>query len=316
MVKSPVLFLALAALSLAAQPYPPSSLTIDWKFDTHFQRGPGADQWPLTWADDGNLYAGWGDGWGWNKAGPKRSIGITRISGMPPDLRGEDLWGAGPGAGFGKPEALIAYDGRIYMFWTLGRSKDDKANTATAFSTDNGVNWTLNEKKAFPQVPDGFRVRGIAQFGRGYQGAMDDFVYVYFGFSRANDFYLARVPKAYLLDASRYEWFAGVTAGKPAWHADFERKQPAFTDPNGYIWHVGIQFVPAAGRFLLTKPHNAPGADRSLPEGDRSKTAGLGVFDAPAPWGPWTTVYYQDRFHDGLVQIHLLYPGEICRRRF
>ena len=88
----------------------PARLSIDWKFDTHVQRGAGADQWPLTWADDGNLYAAWGDGWGWNKQGPKRSIGVTRISGMPPDLRGEDLWGAGPGAGFGKPEALIAFD--------------------------------------------------------------------------------------------------------------------------------------------------------------------------------------------------------------
>ena len=202
------LLLALTAASLCAQPYPPGKLTIDWNLDSHIQHGAGADQWPLTWADDDNLYAGWGDGWGWNKAGPKRSIGITRISGMPPHLRGEDLWGAGPGAGFGKPEALIAYGGRIYMFWTQGRSKDDKANTGTAFSADSGVTWTLNEKKAFPQVPDGFRVRGIAQFGRGYQGAMDDFVYVYFGFSRANDIYLARVPKAHLLDASRYEWFA------------------------------------------------------------------------------------------------------------
>ena len=30
-------------------------------------------------------------------------------------------------------------------------------------------------------------MRGIAQFGRGYQGARDGFVYVYFGFSRANE---------------------------------------------------------------------------------------------------------------------------------
>ena len=73
---------------------------------------------------------------------------------------------------------------------------------------------------------------------------------------------------------------------------------------------MGVQFVPALGRFLLTKPHNAPGADRSLPEGDRSKTAGLGVFGAPAPWGPWSTVYYQDRFRDGLFKFTFFIPGK------
>ena len=196
------------------------------------------------------------------------------------------------------------------MFWTMGRSKDDKANTSTAVSSDYGVTWTLNEQKAFPEVPDGFRVRGIAQFGQGYEGAMDEFVYVYFAFSRANDFYLARVPKRRIFDAAGYEWFAGSeTRG-----ADFERKKPVFTDPNGYIWHIGVTFVPGLGRFLLTKPHNAPARTASLPEGDRSKTAGIGVFDAPAPWGPWTTVQYTDRFRDGLFKFTYFIPGKYADR--
>lgn len=31
--------------------------------------------------------------------------------GMPRARRGKNLWGAGPGAGFGNPEALAAFDG-------------------------------------------------------------------------------------------------------------------------------------------------------------------------------------------------------------
>jgi hypothetical protein len=278
--------------------------------DSHFQHGPGADLWPLTWADDGNVYASWGDGWGWNKQGAKHSIGVTRISGMPPKLHGEDLWGEGPGSGFGKPEALIAFDQRIYMFWTNGRAKDDRANSATALSTDFGRTWKLNPDKAFPEAPDGFRVRAIAQSGQGYRGAVDEFLYVYFGFNRADDIYLARVPKSGIFVPARYEWFAGSASGKPVWKGRFEDRKPVFHDSNGYIWHVGVTFIPGAGRFFLTKPHNAPGANRALPEGDRKKVAGLGVFDAPAPWGPWTTVYYADRFFDALFKFTYFIPAK------
>jgi hypothetical protein len=173
-------------LTAGEPPYPPSQAarTIDWNYKSHLQHGLGSDQWPLTWADDDNVYTSWGDGWGWNKKGPKRSMGVTRLSGMPPDLRAEDLWGVGPGAGVAKPEALIAFDRKIYLFWTMGRSKDDKTHTGLALSSDYGATWTLGKEKFLPQAPDGFRVRGIAQYGKGGQGAPDEFVYVYFGFSR------------------------------------------------------------------------------------------------------------------------------------
>lgn len=142
--------IGLGTTTRGAPPYSTSRVvdTIQWTFESHIQHGPGSDQWPLTWADDDNLYAAWGDGWGWRREGPKRSIGVTRISGVPPKMQGEDIWGAGPGSGFGKPEALIAYGGKIYMFWTVGRSKDDKANTGTAYSGDQGVTWVLNKGKS------------------------------------------------------------------------------------------------------------------------------------------------------------------------
>src|SRR5688572_28010306 len=113
-------FFCICAVGLAVQagaqklPYPVGDVIKGVKWDTasRIQYGQGSDQWPMTWAADDQLYAAWGDGWGWSreKAEPKKSIGVTRIEGMPPQLSGTDMWGAGPGSSFGKPDALIAFD--------------------------------------------------------------------------------------------------------------------------------------------------------------------------------------------------------------
>ena len=76
-------------------PYPPSPAVkfVTWDMTIKTQNGLGSDQWPMTWAEDNNLYAAWGDGWGWDKGEePKRSIGITRITGSPPNFTGEDIF--------------------------------------------------------------------------------------------------------------------------------------------------------------------------------------------------------------------------------
>lgn len=299
-------------------PYPPSpaieSVTFDFRTERVF--GRGSDQWPMTWSGDGHLYAAWGDGWGWNGKGtrPKRSIGVSRITGTPPDLNGEDLWGDGPGSGFGKPEALLALDRTLYLFWTDGDSKFDD-DTATAVSRDDGATWTYGEGKAFPEAPDGFRVRGICQFGPGYKGALDDYVYVYFGFNRHDDLFLGRVPRAHLFEPDRYEWFTRpADDGNARWSADFDARRPVFHDDNGYIWHVGVCYNPGLGRFLLTKPHYCAGDDRDQVRIAGSGVASFGLFDAPRPWGPWTTVAYQDNFKDELLKFSYFIPTKYLSR--
>ena len=178
-------------------PYPPSEIidSIQWHYDTQFMRGKGSDQWPLTWGSDDQLYAAWGDGWGWDSLGIKRSMGVTRILGDPSNLNGHDLWGAGPGKGHAKPEALIAVGDTLWMFWTVGDSKYEDF-TSLGYSYDFGETWLLDSAQFFPEFPDGFRVRGICQFGPGYQNAADGYVYVYFGFNRQADLFLARVTTA------------------------------------------------------------------------------------------------------------------------
>jgi hypothetical protein len=80
---------------------------------------------------------------------------------------------------------------------------------------------------------------------------------------------------------SAYEFFQRAdAAGAPEWVAEVTQAQPVITDPNG-VTPGSVVYDPGLKRFLLTCFHVGPGQ--------------LGVFDAPNPWGPWTTIaYYED----------------------
>ena len=298
-----ICLLLLVALAVTAQepPYPGSPHALACDPGARQQYGLGSDQWPLTLGPDGHLYAAWGDGWGWTREpeDPKRSMGVTRISARPDGLHGEDLWGVGPGKGFAKPEALVFEGETLYMFWTSGDSRNDEDPTRLAISRDRGRTWDLGADRGFPGVPDGFRVRAIAQAAPG------EHVYVYFGRNRASDLYLARAPRAGIERLDAYEWFAG----EERWTTDFDEKQPAFHDPAGYIWHVGVTYVELLGRYLLTKPHFAPDDDREVLNAADSRVASFGLFEAPTPWGPWKTIHYEDDFLDDKVKFSYFIPA-------
>lgn len=301
-----LVFSFISTLHAQPAPYPKSDLitSIKWDKNAIVTFGKGSDQWPMTWAADNNVYTAWGDGFGWAEKGKKHSIGITRISGTPPKLKGEDLWGDGPGHGFAKPEALIALGDSLYMFWTNSESRDDDHNTSVATSVDSGKTWSLNQQPAFPNLPNGFRVRGICQFGPGNANAPDGNVYIYFGFSRQPEIYLARTPTRKLFDPSYYTWFQkSKPNGDANWTAHFSEKQPVFTDPNAYLWHIGVSHNPGLNRYILSKPHYAPNDNPTATAAKDSGMAALGIFDAPKPWGPWTTVFHQDNFIDEHVKF-------------
>ena len=282
-------------------PYPLSDYTLACDSATRQQFGLGSDQWPLTLGPDGRLYAAWGDGWGWTHEpeDPKRSMGVTRIAGLPEGLEGEDLWGIGPGSGLYKPEALVFHGDTLYLFWTSGDSRNDEDPTRLAISRDFGRNWDLGEDRGFPDAPPGFRVRSIAQQAPG------DYFYVYFGRNRASDLYLARVRRARIAELGAYEWYAGESR----WTAQFDLKKPAFHDPAGYIWHVGVTYDASLGRYLLTKPHFTSGDDRAVLNAADSRVGSFGLFESETPWGPWRTVHYQDDFLDALVKFSYFIPG-------
>ncbi len=68
-------------------PYPASQAipAVEWTpVGTIVRQARGSDTWPITWADDGNLYTTYGDGQGFEpKLGEKLSLGFAKIIGGP-----------------------------------------------------------------------------------------------------------------------------------------------------------------------------------------------------------------------------------------
>jgi hypothetical protein len=180
-----------------------------------------------------------------------------------------------------------------------------------AHSTDHGATWRRADW-AF-QFEDGLTIPTLLNFGRDYAGARDDYVYSYFiephwgprtppdskyGFEvhKPGRIHLARVPKRQILQRDRYEFFAGLSDdGKPRWTANIADKQPVFRDENGVGWNMSVSYNAGIGRYLLATEHTATHAGK------------FGLFDAPQPWGPWTTVSYDDNWGSGHVEVSAFY---------
>ena len=107
---------------------------------------------------------------------------------------------------------------------------------------------------------------------------------------------MARAPKARVADRVAYEFFAGLGANNtPQWSSDIAQRKPIFSDPNG-VQRIGMSYNAALRRYFLTSAHQIGGG--------ATHTPALGVFEAPEPWGPWSTVYYSDDFSGGYAFHH------------
>jgi hypothetical protein len=278
-------------------PYPPSPVIrdIQWAPASSIRRTAiGSDNWPLTWADDGALYGAYGDGQGFEPPVPtKLSLGFARISGGPQDFSGTNIRSTtGEASGDGprgrKASGLLMVDGVLYL-WAR-----NAANAQLAWSHDHGVTWTW----AGWRLTAGFGAPTFLNFGRNYAGAADDFVYIYSpdaddAYTPADRMVLARVPARRIRDRGAYEFFKGLNnKGRPVWTPAIEQRGGVFTYA-GHCYRSGITYNAGLGRYLWSQ---------TLPGRDPRAEGGFGVYDAPAPWGPWTTVYYTERWDVG--------PGE------
>jgi len=307
------LWLALYSGALAASPspYPPGPVItrLTWDEGVLKLTNRAGDNWPITWADDDLQITAYGDGAGFGKRDPELSLGFAKIFGDPPNHRGEDFVsdvdttkGGGP-EGI-KASGLLMVDRALYMFVRNYKppGSDDYTNSRLAWSTNRGANW----KWVDWHFTNTFGCPEFVQFGKNYEGARDNYVYVV---SQANDsaygyspdIVLARVPKDRIPDRSRYEFFAGLDASRnPIWSPDIAKQKPIFTDPNG-TQRIAITYNAPLRRYIVTTSHLPPGKKAT-------HTAALGVFDAPEPWGPWTTVYYDDDWSKGSRTYHHKFP--------
>ena len=292
-------------------PYPPSQFITQLTWDENvvkLEDGAG-DNWPITWVDDDLQITAYNDGKGFSNRTPHLTLGFAKIFGDPPDHHAEDLvsdadtpMGGGP-AGI-KSSGLLMVDGILNMFVRNYRpsNSEDYTNSRLAWSTNLGVNWNWADW----HFSDTFGCPEFIQFGKSYSNARDSYVYTV---SQANDsaydyspdIVMFRVPKDRVSDRNCYEFFAGLGAsGDPIWSPDIAERKPIFTDPSG-TQRMAITYNAALRRYILTTSHRPPGSSATY-------TGALGVFDAPEPWGPWTTVYYDDNWSEDYRTYHHKFP--------
>jgi hypothetical protein len=262
--------------------------------DSILRQAKGSDNWPLTWANDGDLYTAYGDGTGFAPFVPEKlSLGFARISGSPPEASGVNIRSPtgehkGDGKAGKKASGLLMVDGVLYL-WAR-----NVGNSQLAWSADRGKTWTEADWK----FRTSFGCPTFLNFGKDYAGARDEYVYVYShdadsAYTTADRMVLARVPKDRLRQRDAYEFFKGTGAkGEPLWSKDVGERGAVFTHPEK-CYRSGISYNAGLKRYLWCQ---------TLPGSDARFKGGFGIYDAPEPWGPWTTVYFTEEWDVG--------PGE------
>lgn len=282
-------------------PYPPSPLitAIHWApRETIVRQAKGCDNWPLTWADDGNLYAAYGDGNGFAPfLDQKLSLGLAKITGGPNDFQGSNLRSAsaeqmGEGPQGKKASGLLMVEGVLYM-WVR-----NAANSQLAWSEDHGNSWTWADWK----WTTSFGSPTFLNFGQNSSGARDNFVYVYSSdsdtaYEPADRMVLARVTKDRIRDRKNYEFFMQLNSqGVPQWTTDVRARGAVFTH-RGRCYRTGITYCAALKRYLWCQIL----PESTHPGGPRFQ-GGFGIYEAPEPWGPWHTAFFTQDWDVG--------PGE------
>ena len=274
----------------ARPPYAVSAVIRDAVFlpvDSIRIAAEGSDNWPITWGDDDALYVSYGDGRGFKpRVEKKLSLGMARIVGGPKDWKGENLRSAsiertGDGRAGAKTSGMLMVDGVLYA---LIRNTD---TCTLAWSEDRGKKWKWGFK--FKQS---FGFGTFLNFGKNYAGARDDFVYLYTSdsgdnYELADRVVLARVPRAKIRDRTAYEFFERLDASKrPVWTKEIAKRGGIFHDKEACA-NIGVAYHPLSKRYLLALGGPDPGA--------------WGIYDAPEPWGPWTTVFHTPEWDVGPV---------------
>ena len=188
-------------------PYPTSQVItgIEWApADTIVRKAQDSDTWPITWADDGNLYTAYGDGYGFApKVEKKLSLGFAKVLGDPADFTGVNIrsqtgeW-VGEGSKGAKASGMLCVDGVLYMLIR------NVGNSQVAWSDDHAVTWHWCDWR----FGTSFGAPTFLNFGANYAGRLDNFVYVYShdndsAYTPADRMVLARVPLDQIRSARR-----------------------------------------------------------------------------------------------------------------
>lgn len=303
------------------------SITFDWA--AAYTEPNGSDLWPVTWGKDGNVYAFFGDGGGFggdNRRG-RVSFGVARLTAPPPltPATAKNIYGGyeteHPSTLDGKAGSIIAVGKDFYTIGGLWEARDRPGaqghksgapkRNQLGYSRGNAHSWQAAPWSfCTPDMPAGsFCAGGFINHGRGNHGAPDGYVYL-FGVANSPDYwagddgpevaaeqgrtaasptaaptaamantFLARVAKRHVLQREAYEFFAGLDSrGRPTWTHSEQHMQPVFSDRGADL--ESASFIPGIGRYIATAQGPYIGQ--------------TSFYDAPHPWGPWTTVSYNN----------------------
>jgi hypothetical protein len=297
--------------NVAGAPYPASSaitgVTFDWT--THQRLAPGSDNWPVTWASDNHQYSSWGDGSGFGPTNPseRASLGFARIEGSASNYQGHNVWGGNDAPNAtqfnGKSYGILAIGSTLYA-WRCG---DGSMETAYRFqklyvSTNGAASWTDTGVEFTPGdfgATQGFFCPTFLQFGKGYQGARDSYVYIYapeiksqvWEVHKPGEITLMRVPMTGIADRDQYEFYRGTNgSGSPQWTADPAQRRPVFSDAANGVMRTSASYNSGLDRYLLITEHTARSGGN------------IGIYEAPEPWGPWRTVLFQSQWGSPTIE--------------
>jgi len=227
------------------------------------------------------------------------------------NLRSETAEASGDGRHGRKASGMLCVDETLYM---LVRNA---GNSQLGWSADHGATWSWADWK----FTESFGCPTFLNFGKDYSGARDNFVYLYSqdsdsAYERADRYVLARSPKAKIRDQAAYEFFVKLDANyQPQWTRNIHERGAVFSNPGG-CYRCGISYDSGLKRYLWCQIGRGE---------DTRYSGGFGIYDAPEPWGPWTTAFHSDKWDvgpgetaslptkwmsaDGLT-VHLVFSGD------
>lgn len=286
-----------------------------------YHSGEG-DMWPITWAKDDCLYCGAGDNKGcssniWRvktfRFAPEQLTNtgqwsIDMINPDPADIR-EVM--TDPALSGIKPAGILDIDGVLYLSME-GQNYGDNPLFGRQHnlygwimrSTDGGMHFErVTERRFFEGRLSSCH---FLQFGRGYEGARDGYVYAYFpcdledgqSYWENNDaLLLGRVPRDRICERDAWEFYAADGADAPRWSPKDEDARPVFVYPkmtgaNHVAYNAGIgRYIMGNYSFIDEDLYPRPIHQMGYPESSISQ---LTLYEAPEPWGPWKLFYRDD----------------------
>ncbi len=258
------------------------------------------DTFPMTWADDDEIYASAGDpNWGAKWDG----LDIEKFSGTPPHYTIARVNAMpeyhGSGGGGPKPTGMISVHGVLYLAIQnlLGKKpaaygmKSQHGDDATIISSrDHGKTWTPTRASIKTPMFPGHNFGGPAfvNVGRDNVGAPDKYVYAISTdqWDNGSNLRVGRVPADKIEDATAWQWISALkNYSHPRWSSDMNQATPVLTDDRR-ISLPEMVYSAAIKRYVLL-------TWRLYKDFSNSDGTELMIYDAPHPWGPFTLVHHE-----------------------